>query len=120
MKQKDLCYICLEETNQSSCVTGCKVHDKCLVESQKVRSTDKCTVCKEPWIVTPYVELESPASRSSASRSSVYCFGKLLWEIFFWILMLILFMVLVSLVAYCEQIYFTDLINVQNVTNYTR
>ena len=80
MKQKDLCYICLEETNQSSCVTGCKVHNKCLVKSQKVRSTDECTVCKEPWIVTPYVELESP--RAAAPRApalhtvSVNYYGK--------------------------------------------
>lgn len=51
----DICYICLEITDESVCGAGCKVHRQCADEFRQRNQNDTCTICK-----TPYVELEDP------------------------------------------------------------
>ena len=48
----DECYICLEETKESSCENGCVVHDACLKEGIAKGMPLHCTICKSKLRVT--------------------------------------------------------------------
>ena len=40
------CYVCLEETNETSCKNNCFVHDSCLRKGLKHGLPDHCTICR--------------------------------------------------------------------------
>ena len=40
------CYICLENTTESSCDNGCAVHDQCMREALRSGHPEHCTICR--------------------------------------------------------------------------
>ena len=49
--KSDCCYICLEETKETSCENGCIVHDSCIRNALENGLPHHCTVCKAPLSV---------------------------------------------------------------------
>ena len=42
------CYVCLEETDETSCQNNCFVHDSCLRKGLEHGLPNHCTVCRAP------------------------------------------------------------------------
>ena len=44
------CYVCLEETNETSpCTCSAPIHESCFMEMQKHRPQEKCSICKHSF-----------------------------------------------------------------------
>lgn len=46
------CYVCLENTTESSCENGCVVHDRCIREALRSGHPKHCTICRRPLRIT--------------------------------------------------------------------